>query len=125
MGALGAALAGCAAPPPPPPPAIAVAPAPPAVDGRYRGTARLIRAERAGCPRSGARVLEVTGDAITLPYTFAPRRIGELRAAIQPDGGFQASDGVGSLNGTLRGGQLQVTIASPMCENHWSLTRVD
>ena len=95
------------------------------MDGRYRGIARLIRAERPGCPRSGARVLEVTGTAITLPYTVRPRQIGQLTAEVQPDGGFQASDGVGSLNGTVHGGRLEITISSAMCENHWSLTRVD
>ncbi len=95
------------------------------MDGRYRGTSRLIRAERPGCPRSGARVREVTGNAITLPYTVQPRRIGQLTAEIPPDGVFQASDGIGSLNGTLRDGQMEVTISSAMCENHWSLTRVE
>ncbi len=95
------------------------------MDGRYRGTARLIRAERPGCPRSGARVLQITGNSITLPYTVQPRQIGQLTAEIQPDGMFQASDGVGSLNGTLRGDQLEITISSAMCENHWSLTRVE
>ena len=70
-------------------------------------------------------MLEVRGDSITLPYTAAPRQIGELTAEIQRDGGFQASDGVGSLNGTLRGGELEITISSAVCENHWSLTRVD
>lgn len=120
--ALGAALGGCAAPPPPPPP---VAAAPPVVDGRYRGTARLIRAERPGCPRSGARVLQVTGHAITLSYMIRPRQLGELTANIQPNGVFQASDGLGSLDGTLRGGRLEITVSSAMCENHWSLTRVD
>ena len=70
-------------------------------------------------------MLEVRGESITLPYTVAPRQIGELTAEIQRDGGFQASDGVGSLNGTLRRGELEITISSAVCENHWSLTRVD
>jgi len=104
---------------------VAAPPVPQNVDGRYRGTARLIRAERAGCPRSGSRVLEVTGNAITLPYTIAPRQLGSLTADIQPDGLLQASDGLGSLDGTLRGGELQMTISSPMCENHWTLTRIE
>ena len=95
------------------------------MEGRYRGTARLIRAERAGCPRSGARVLQITGGSITLSYTVQPRVLGQLTADIQPDGVIQASDGVGLLDGTLRDGQLEMTISSPMCENHWSLTRVD
>ena len=120
---LGAALAGCAAPPPA---AAPQAPARPAdVDGRYRGTARLIRAEQAGCPRSGARVLQVRGATVTMSYMMAPRQLGQLTADIQPNGSIQASDGLGTLDGTLRDGQLELTITSPMCENHWSLTRVD
>ena len=70
-------------------------------------------------------MLEVTGELITLPYTVQPREMGQLTAEVQPDGGFQASDGAGSLNGTLRRGELEITISSAMCENHWSLTRVD
>lgn len=120
---LGAALLGCAAPEPLP--AAPAAQAPPAnVDGRYRGTARLIRAERPGCPRSGARVLQLRGTTITMSYILAPRQLSQLTADIQPDGLIQASDGLGSLDGTLRDGRLELTIRSPMCENHWSLTRV-
>jgi hypothetical protein len=102
-----------------------VAAAPVNVDGRYRGTARLIRAERPGCPRSGARVLQIRGNALTMSYTFAPRRLSQLTADIQPDGLIQANDGVGSMDGTLRDGHLELTIVSTMCENHWSLTRVE
>lgn len=101
------------------------APRPQFADGRYRGTARLIRAERPGCPRSGARVLQIRGNTITMSYMARPRDLGQLTADIQPDGLIQASDGVGSLDGTLRDGHLELTVASSMCENHWSLTRVD
>jgi len=103
----------------------AQAPVAQSVDGRYRGTARLIRAEGAGCPRSGSRVLEITGNAITMSYMMAPRELGALTADVQPDGVVRASDGLGSLEGTVRGGEMQVTVSSPMCENHWTLTRVD
>jgi hypothetical protein len=60
-----------------------------------------------------------------MSYTIRPRQIGQLTADIQPDGLIQASDGVGQLDGTLRDGRLELTISSPMCENHWSLTRVE
>ena len=118
------ALAGCAQQTPASPVVAQPDPAQP-IDGRYRGTARLIRAERAGCPRSGARVLEVRGDSLTMTYVIRPREIGQLTAAVRADGTFQASDGVGSLDGTLHGGQLEATITSPMCVNHWSLRRVE
>lgn len=117
-----AGLAGCAAPSPA---ALAPPAAPTDVDGRYRGTARLVRADRPGCPRSGARVLHVSGSTVTMSYTYAPRRLNQLTAEVRSDGLIQASDGVGSLDGRLRDGRLELTIASPMCEAHWSLTRVD
>jgi hypothetical protein len=116
-------IAGCAQQTPASPVSARSDPTQP-VDGRYRGTARLIRAERAGCPRSGARVLEVRGASLTMTYVVHPREIGQLTAAVRADGTFQAGDGVGSLDGTLRGGLLEATIASPMCVNHWSLRRV-
>lgn len=122
---LGAALAGCAEPAPEP---VPLKPLPPQanVDGRYRGTARLVRAGvRVGCPRSGARVLQVQGRAIALSYVIRPRELGQLTADVQPDGLIQASDGLGQLDGTLRDGRLELTVSSPICELHWSLTRVE
>ena len=69
-------------------------------------------------------MLEVRGDSLTMTYVVRPREIGQLTAAVRADGTFQASDGIGSLDGTLRSGRLEATIASPMCVNHWSLRRM-
>ena len=105
---------------------MAPPPEPPAgVDGRYRGTARLIRAETGACPRSGPRTLEVSGGAITLSYSTPPRNRTPLTAAVQGDGRIEAGDGVGSLEGHVRDGRLEVTIASEMCEHRWTLTKVE
>ena len=121
--ALAALVAACVKPPAP---AVEVpAGPPPGVDGRYRGTARLIRAGSAGCPRSGARVLEVSGDSLTLSYRLSARQLVQLTAPIAPDGGIQASDGAGSIEGHIGDGKLEVTVASRMCENHWIMTKVD
>lgn len=100
--------------------------APPAgVDGRYRGTARLVRAESRFCPRSGPRVLEVTGGSITLSYSGdAQRSRIPLTAPIAPDGRIQASDGNGAMDGQLSDGQLGITISSRACEHRWTLTKV-
>lgn len=117
-------LAACAARPPAP--VVEVPASPPAgIQGRYRGTARLIRAAGPGCPRSGARVLEVAGDSLTLSYRLSVRQLVQLRAPIGPDGGIHASDGAGSIEGQIGGGKLTVTVASRMCENHWIMTKVD
>ena len=98
---------------------------PPGTDGRYRGTARLVRAAGATCPRSGARVLEVRGGSITLSYQAGPRNRQPLTAEVGGDGRIQASDGVGMMEGTLAEGRLEVTIGSALCENRWTLTRVN
>ena len=119
--ALAGALAACAPKP------IVLAPPVPLVgaDGRYRGTAKLIRAESRYCPRSGPRVLEVQGSSITLSYSGDTQRSRfPLTATIGQDGTIQASDGIGTMEGTLRDGQLGVTIASRACEHRWSLTKV-
>ena len=97
---------------------------PPGTDGRYRGTARLVRATGPSCPRSGARVLEVSGGAISLSYSVPPRQRVSLTAPIGPDGRVQASDGEGTIDGTVSDSRLDVTIASRMCEHRWSLERV-
>lgn len=126
LGASAMLLGACAAPEVAPESAVAQAPAPPAgVDGRYRGTARLIRAEEGTCPRSGPRTLEVSGGAITLSYSTPPRHRTPLTAPIQADGRIEAGDGVGSLEGHARDGRLEVTIASAMCEHRWTLTKVE
>jgi hypothetical protein len=124
-----AALGACARTPPPrpPEPAPVQAPAPVAssVDGRYRGTARLVRAENRFCSRSGARTLEIDNRTVTLSYRESPRQLAMLTAVAEPDGRLHAEDGVGTLDGRLADGQLDVTVSSPMCENHLSLTKVD
>lgn len=125
--ALAALLAGCGGDPD----RIVLSPggassAPPAgVDGRYRGTVRLVRAETATCPRSGPRTFEVSGGTVTLSYSTPPRNRTPLTAEIQSDGRIEASDGVGTMEGQARDGRLEVTIASRMCEHRWTLTKVD
>ncbi len=118
-------LAACG--PAKPPPIVLKPPAPPSpqLEGRYRGTARLVRAAGPYCPRSGARVLEVSGGAISLSYSAAPRQRVSLTAPIDADGRIQASDGVGTMDGQMADGRLEVTVASEHCEHRWTLTRVD
>ena len=94
-------------------------------NGRYRGTARLVRAEGATCPRSGPRVYEVQNSQVTLSYNAGPRQRVPLSADIGGDGKFQASDGVGTMEGQLQDGRLEVSIASRFCEHRWTLTRVN
>ena len=122
---LAATLTACAtaAPPIKLRPVAALSPA--GVDGRYRGTVRLIRAAGPYCPRSGARVLEVYGSNISLSYSAAPRQRVSLTAQVAPDGRIQASDGEGSLEGQLANGRLEITVASRLCEHRWTLTRMD
>ena len=100
--------------------------APPAdVDGRYRGTVRMVRAEGPSCPRSGPRVLEVSNGSITLSYSGdSPRSRIPLTASIAPDGRIQASDGIGAMDGQLSDGQLGITISSRACEHRWTLYKV-
>jgi hypothetical protein len=120
-----AALAGCGSGPKP----IVLSPAAvsPAqgVDGRYRGTVRLVRAAGPYCPRSGARVLEISGGNVSLSYSAAPRQRVSRIAQSGPDGRIQASDGEGTMEGQLANGRLEITVASRQCEHRWTLTRVD
>lgn len=125
---LTATVAGCAQPQPivlQPPPGP-----PPGVDGRYRGTARLVRSESRFCPRSGPRVYELDRGTVTLAYSAPPARSGgnpprvTLSAPIGQDGRVQTSDGVGTMDGQLRDGLLEVTIASQVCEHRWTLRKV-
>ena len=67
----------------------------------------------------------IQGRTISLPYTIRPRELGQLTAQIQPDGTFSVTDGLGSLSGAVHDGELELTISSDMCENHWTLRRVD
>ena len=98
---------------------------PPGIEGRYRGTARLVRASGAGCPRSGARVLEVSGDQLLLSYRVNARRLVQLAAPIASDGTIHGSDGTGTIDGKIGDNQLDVTVSSAACENHWVLTKVE
>jgi len=103
-----------------------IAAAPPlGVNGRYRGTVRLVRAAGPYCPRSGARMLEVSGGSVSLSYSAAPRQRVSLRARIEADGRIQASDGEGTMEGQAANGRLEITVASRQCEHRWTLTRVD
>jgi hypothetical protein len=120
-----AALASCGSRPKPIVLSPAAASPAQGVDGRYRGTVRLVRAAGPYCPRSGARVLEISGGNISLSYSAAPRQRVSLIAQIGPDGRIQASDGEGTMEGQLANGRLEVTVASRQCEHRWTLTRVD
>jgi hypothetical protein len=120
--AVAAGLAACQQPKP-----IVLTPQlpPPNVDGRYRGTVRLVRAE-GRCPPSGPRVLAVSNGTITLSYSGdKPRSRTSLTASIAPDGRIQASDGVGAMDGQVSDGQLGVTISSRTCEHRWTLSKVE
>ncbi len=131
---LASVLAGCGSPAPVRRPAVVVQPARPAapvygVDGLYRGTRRLVRSEGQFCPRSGPLKLEIERGEVTFAYIAQPMRGARpervpLTAVVQPDGRLQASDGVGTLDGTLRNGLLEITVASQLCEQHWTLRRV-
>lgn len=115
-------LAGCAAPE-----RITLQPTagpPDGTDGRYRGTVRLVRAGASSCPRSGPRILQISGGRVALSYNAAPRQRVELATTVQGDGTINASDGVGTMEGRLADGRLDLTIASAICEHRWSMARV-
>ena len=108
-------------------PVVAAAPSgppPQGIEGRYRGTARLVRAANNFCPRSGPRTLELTAPALTLSYSVPPRQRVPLTADIGPDGRLLAGDSVGLLDGRWSDGRLEVTISSEMCEHRWTMTRI-
>ena len=113
-------LAGCVKPD-----ATVVQPAgpPPGIDGRYRGTARLVRGDRF-CPRSGPRVYELQGGTVTLAYSAGGRRRVPLSATVQGDGRIQGNDGEGTIDGQVTNGSLDVTIASAQCEHRWTMRLV-
>lgn len=122
-------LAGCGGRPPPPPP-LAPAGPPPGIEGRYRGTARLVRSQSRFCPRSGPRVYELENGVVTLAYSTVPisarsrpERV-PLTAPVGPDGRIHGSDGVGTIDGQLNNGLLEITISSQECEHRWTLHRV-
>ncbi len=119
----GLGLAACATPPKaePQPPS-----GPPSgIEGRYRGTARLIRSDNRFCPRSGPRVYELQNGAVTLSYQGAGRTRVPLTAPVSTDGNFDTSDGDGRLQGHVGARLLTLTIASRLCEHHWTMRLVD
>ena len=97
--------------------------APQGIEGRYRGTARLVRGDRF-CPRSGPRVYQLADGAVTLSYSNGGRARVPLTARVDGDGAFSTNDGVGSLSGQLSAGQLEITITSPQCEHRWTMRKV-
>ena len=119
----GLGLAGCAAPPKPAP---EPPPGPPiGIEGRYRGTARLIRSDNRYCPRSGPRVYELQNGAVTLSYQGAGRTRVPLTAPVSSDGNFDNSDGEGRLQGHVSNRLLTLTIASQACEHHWTMRLIE
>ena len=70
-------------------------------------------------------MLNVSGGTLTLSYTVSGRVRQPLTAEIRSDGRIEASDGVGTMEGRIGGGVLDVTIASAPCENYWHLTQVN
>lgn len=61
---------------------------------------------------------------MTLSYTSKGRARVPLTAPIGPDGSFSTSDGVGSLEGVARNGELEATIGSPACVHRWTMTKI-
>ncbi|MGI4801358.1 MAG: hypothetical protein ACRYF2_11175 [Janthinobacterium lividum] len=120
----GLLLAGCSSRPAP----IVLTPQaepPSGIEGRYRGTARLIRSDNRYCPRSGPRVYELQNGAVTLSYQGSGRARIPLTAPIGPNGEFDTSDGQGRLQGSVTNGALSMTIASSACEHHWTMRLIN
>ena len=120
--ALLAGLAGCAAPTPKPVAAIAAPRSAKTMNGQYHGIARLVRATRSGCPRSGSRTVTVAGNALSLNYWGASVAYA-LPATVAPDGSIHASDGRGSIDGQITNGHMDLTVASDFCAVRYSLTK--
>ena len=97
--------------------------APEGIDGRYRGIARLTRATIAGCPRSGARVVTVEGNALSLNYR-GQRASYALAAVVGPDGSIHGSDGSGTIEGQIAGRHVDITVSSQFCEMRYALDRI-
>ncbi len=116
-------LGACATPRPAPPPEVQAAPAPDQIDGRYRGIARLTRAEGRGCPRSGNRVVSVEGAALTVPYRGASATT-SVAASVSADGAIHGSDGRGTVEGRISGRHMDLTVSSGFCEVRYALERM-
>jgi len=117
-----AALSACGAPSSSPPPQTASAPPPTGIDGRYRGIARLVRANIRGCPRSGSRVVVVESNALSLNYRGATVSYA-LAAVVSGDGSIHGSDGRGSIEGQITGNHMDLTVSSEYCEVRYALER--
>lgn len=122
VGAL-AGLSACASPTPSSLPEAYSSPPPTAIDGRYRGIARLIRASVRGCPRSGSRVVTITGNTLSLTYR-GPSVSYALTAVVSGDGSVHGSDGRGSIEGRISGQHLDLTVSSEYCEVRYALERI-
>lgn len=123
-GATALLLSACAGPPAP----IVLSPPqkpPSGIEGRYRGTARLIRSDNRYCPRSGPRVYELQNGGVTLSYQGPGRARVPLTAPIAANGDFDTSDGEGRLEGKAVNGSLTITIASQYCEHHWTMRLIN
>lgn len=117
-------LAGCSGSPTPI--VLTAPPNPPSgIEGRYRGTARLIRSDNRFCPRSGPRVYELQNGTVTLSYQGGGRTRIPLTAPIGSNGDFDTSDGQGRLEGKVDNGALTMTIASQYCEHHWTMRLIN
>ncbi len=118
-----AALSACAGKPPPPPPPLAPAPPPVAIDGQYRGIARLVRANVRGCLRSGPRLVTVVNDSLSLTYR-GPTVSYAIVGTVDPDGSIHGSDGRGSIDGRITHGHMDLTVSSAFCEVRYALERM-
>ncbi len=112
-------LSACAETPPPPPPPAPV-PAAVTTDGQYRGIARLVRADVRGCPRSGPRLITVTGNSLSVMYR-GPRVSYSLIGTVGPDGAIHGSDGRGTVDGQISGNHMDLTVSSEFCEVRYAL----
>ena len=120
---MAAALAGCAAPVAQQQAAAPGPAAPEGIDGRYRGIARLTRATIRGCPRSGARIVTIEGNALSLNYRGSTASYA-LAAIVGPDGSIHGSDGRGTIEGQISGRHLDLTVSSEYCEVRYALDRL-
>ncbi len=116
-------VAACAGPKPPPVAEAPAAPPPGQIEGRYRGIARLTRAEGRGCPRSGPRVITVEGGALSVPYR-GPSNTYSLTATVAADGAIHGSDGRGTVDGRISGSHMDLTVSSDFCEVRYALERM-
>jgi hypothetical protein len=118
------AVAACAAPPriAATPEAQSVAP-PDQIDGRYRGIARLTRADIRNCPRSGNRIITVEGSSLSVPYRGASASY-SLAASVAANGSIHGSDGRGTIDGQISGQHMDLTVSSEFCELRYALERM-